>query len=120
MSERQEARVRRHDRIRRELEGTAERPRLAVFRSAKHIYAQVVDDRTGRTLVHASSCEKELRALRDAKTKKRGVAEAVGKLVAQRCVAKGVQLVAFDRGGFRYHGRIAALAKGAREGGLKF
>ncbi|MBN1769867.1 MAG: 50S ribosomal protein L18 [Deltaproteobacteria bacterium] len=117
---RHEARERRHARIRRELQGTADRPRLAVFRSAKHIYAQVVDDRSGRTLVHASSCEKDLRALRTAATKKRGVAEAVGKLVAQRCVAKGIQKVAFDRGGFRYHGRVASLAKGAREGGLLF
>ncbi|WP_345907651.1 50S ribosomal protein L18 [Sphingomonas sp. UBA4815] len=120
MMDRHEARERRHVRIRKHLEGTTERPRLAVFRSAKHIYAQVVDDRTGRTLVHASSCEKELRELRAAATKKRGVAEAVGKLVAQRCVAQGVKQVAFDRGGFRYHGRVAALAKGAREGGLSF
>lgn len=120
MSERREARVRRHARIRKSLEGTSERPRLAVFRSAKHIYAQVVDDGAARTLVHASSCEKEMRALRAAPTKKREVAEAVGKLVAQRCLAKGIQRVAFDRGGFLYHGRVAALAKGAREGGLSF
>jgi len=120
MIERLEARERRHARIRKGLEGTVERPRLAVFRSAKHIYAQVVDDRSGRTLVHASSCEKELRALRVAKTKKRGIAEAVGKLVAQRCKEKGIQRIAFDRGGFRYHGRVASLAKGAREGGLSF
>jgi large subunit ribosomal protein L18 len=117
---RYEARERRHARIRKHLSGTAERPRLAVFRSAKHIYAQVVDDRAGRTIVHASSCEKDLRALRTAPTKKCGVAEAVGKLVAQRCLEKGIRQVAFDRGGFLYHGRVAALAKGAREGGLSF
>jgi large subunit ribosomal protein L18 len=119
MWQRDEARERRHVRIRRGLHGTAQRPRLAVFRSAKHIYAQVVDDGTGKTLAHASSCEKELRALRPG-AKKSAISEAVGKLVAQRCVAKGLKLVAFDRGGYRYHGRVAALAKGAREGGLQF
>lgn len=118
MWQRNEARDRRHARIRRIVRGTPERPRLAVFRSARHIYAQVVDDVAGKTLVHASSCEKELRALKPAR--KLALAEAVGKQLAQRCVAKGLQLVAFDRGGYRYHGRVAALAKGAREGGLKF
>jgi large subunit ribosomal protein L18 len=119
MSQREEAREKRHQRIRRTVRGTAERPRLAVFRSARHIYAQVVDDASGKTLVHASSCEKDVRAMRPG-TKKIGVSVAVGKLVAQRCGEKGVKTVAFDRGGFRYHGRIAALAQGAREGGLKF
>ncbi len=119
MFERQEARMHRRVRIRRNLHGTPERPRLAVFRSAKHIYAQVIDDASGKTLAHASSTEKELRALKPG-AKKSVVAQAVGKLVAERCKAKGVVLVAFDRGGFRYHGRVAALAKGAREGGLKF
>jgi len=117
---RREARKRRHARIRKHLVGTAERPRLAVFRSAKHIYAQVVDDRAGRTLAHASSCEKDLRALRAAATTKCGVAEVVGRRVAQRCLEKGIRQVAFDRGGFLYHGRVAALAQGAREGGLSF
>jgi large subunit ribosomal protein L18 len=118
MWQRNEARDRRHQRIRRALGGTAQRPRLAVFRSARHIYAQVIDDVTGRTLAHASSCEKELRALKPAR--KQAVAEAVGKQIAQRCRERGLALVAFDRGGYRYHGRVAALAKGAREGGLKF
>ena len=119
MWQRKEAKDRRHERIRRGLAGTAERPRLAVFRSAKHIYAQVIDDGTGKTIAHASSCEKELRTLRPG-AKKIAVSLAVGKLIAQRCIAKGLKLVAFDRGGFRYHGRVAALAKGAREGGLQF
>jgi large subunit ribosomal protein L18 len=119
MSQRLEARIHRHERIRREMEGTTERPRLAVFRSAKHIYAQVIDDATGKTLVHATSTEKAMRAMKPG-AKKSAVAQAVGKLVAERCKAKGVMKVAFDRGGFRYHGRIAALAKGAREGGLQF
>lgn len=120
MLERWRARKRRHARIRKWLKGTPERPRLAVFRSAKHICAQVIDDTVGRTLVHASSCEKEMRALRAKPASKCAVAEAVGGLVAQRCLAKGIQRVAFDRGGFLYHGRVAALAKGAREGGLQF
>jgi large subunit ribosomal protein L18 len=119
MGQRLEARIHRHERIRRGLAGTAARPRLAVFRSAKHIYAQVIDDAAGKTLAHAASTEKELRAMK-AGAKKSAVAQAVGKLVAERCKAKGVTKVAFDRGGFRYHGRIAALAKGAREGGLQF
>ncbi|MBI5488005.1 MAG: 50S ribosomal protein L18 [Deltaproteobacteria bacterium] len=119
MGQRDEARERRHQRIRRIISGTAERPRLAVFRSAKHIYAQVVDDAAGKTLAHASSCEKEFRAMRPG-AKKRDVSTAVGKLVAKRCLEKGVKAVSFDRGGFRYHGRVAALAKGAREGGLSF
>jgi len=119
MSQRLEARIHRHERIRRRMEGTAERPRLAVFRSAKHIYAQVIDDMAGRTLVQAASTEKELRTMRPG-AKKSAVAQAVGKLLAERCKAKGVTKVAFDRGGFRYHGRVAALAKGAREGGLQF
>jgi large subunit ribosomal protein L18 len=115
-----EARARRHARVRRKVAGTPERPRLAVFRSAQHIYAQVIDDAAGRTVVHASSCEKDLRALRAAKKRKAEVAEALGKLVAGRCLERGIRKVTFDRGGFRYHGRVAALAKGAREGGLEF
>jgi large subunit ribosomal protein L18 len=119
MRQRDEARERRHERIRRTVRGTSGRPRLAVFRSARHIYAQVVDDAAGRTVAHASSCEKDVRAMRPG-ARKIAVAAAVGKLVAQRCLERGIQAVAFDRGGFRYHGRIAALAKGAREGGLQF
>ena len=114
---RRQDRVRRHHRIRKTMRGTAERPRLAVFRSNKHISAQVIDDLTGVTLVAASTTEKELR---DANN---GNAEAAGKcgaLLAERAKAAGIDTVVFDRGGFRYHGRVAALADAAREGGLKF
>jgi large subunit ribosomal protein L18 len=106
-------------RIRKKLSGSPERPRLAVFRSQGHIYAQVIDDEAGRTVVAASSTEKSFRA-----ESKRGAnlaaAVAIGKLIAQRAQEKGVQAVVFDRGGFKYHGRIKALADAAREGGLKF
>lgn len=121
MWSRSEAKVRRHRRIRRKVVGTAERPRLAVFRSARHVSVQVVDDGAGRTLAHATSCEKEVRVQRaEAKMKKTAVAEAIGKRIAERCKALGISAVVFDRGGCRYHGRIAAVAKGAREGGLSF
>jgi large subunit ribosomal protein L18 len=106
-------------RIRKKLAGTTARPRLAVFRSQSHIYAQVIDDDAGRTLATASSLDKELKA-----GMKRGgntaAAQAVGKLVAQRAQEKGVTAVVFDRGGFQYHGRVKALADAAREAGLKF
>ena len=106
-------------RQRKRITGTAARPRLAVFRSVSHIYAQVIDDQTGRTLVSASSLDKETRG----KVKSGGNIEAakvVGKTVAERAVAAGVQLVVFDRGGYKYHGRVQALANAAREAGLKF
>ena len=106
----------RHRRLRRDLSGTAERPRLAVFRSLKHIYAQVIDDVAGNTLVSASSLDKEIEGNGGNKT----AARAVGKLVAERCKAKGIDTVVFDRGGYLYHGRVAELAEGAREGGLEF
>ena len=111
-----EIRRRVHNRIRRKLSGTPERPRLAVFRSEAHIYAQIIDDAAGRTLAAASSVDKE------AKTKGGNVAaaKAIGKLVAQRAKEKGVARVVFDRGGFAYHGRIKAVADGAREAGLEF
>jgi large subunit ribosomal protein L18 len=111
-----EIRRRVHDRIRRKLSGTAERPRLAVFRSEAHIYAQIIDDAAGRTLVAASSVDK------DVKTKGGNVAaaKAIGKLVAERAKEKGVARVVFDRGGFAYHGRIKAVAEAAREAGLEF
>lgn len=104
-------------RIRKVSFGTAERPRLSVFRSNKEIYAQVIDDTTGKTLVAASSRDKEL-----AKTKgtKSDMASAVGKSLAEKAKAAGVEKVAFDRGGYQYHGRVKSLAEGAREGGLKF
>ena len=107
-------------RIRKKLSGNQERPRLAVFRSQSHIYAQVIDDDSGRTVVSASSVEKDLRA----DGRKRGsnveAAKAVGRLIADRAKAKGIEAVVFDRGGFHYHGRIKALADAAREGGLEF
>jgi large subunit ribosomal protein L18 len=111
-----EIRRRVHQRIRRKLAGTPERPRLAVFRSEAHIYAQIIDDTAGKTLVAASSVDKA------AKTNGGNVAaaKAIGKLVAERAKEKGVAKVVFDRGGFPYHGRIKALADAAREAGLEF
>jgi len=111
------ARQKRHDRIRLRLEGDGARPRLAVFRSLKHISAQVIDDSSGRTLAAATSLEKELRSSTGTKTDD---AKAVGRLVAQRAKAAGVGRVVFDRAGFRYHGRIKSLADAAREAGLEF
>ena len=108
-----------HKRIRRKVAGTTQRPRLAVFRSVKHIYAQVIDDTVGHTLAAASSNEKS-----DKKEVKNGGnvagAKAVGKLLAERAKDKGVKTVVFDRGGYLYHGRVKALADAAREGGLEF
>jgi large subunit ribosomal protein L18 len=111
------ARRKRHDRIRLHLEGTESRPRLAVFRSNNHIYAQVIDDASGRTLATASTVEKELRSPSGTKTQE---AASVGKLVAERAKSAGVERVVFDRAGFRYHGRIKSLADAAREAGLDF
>ena len=111
------ARRKRHDRIRLRLEGSGERPRLAVFRSLNHIYAQVIDDASGRTLAAASTAEKELRGSSQTKVEE---ARVVGRLVAERARAAGVQRVVFDRAGFRYHGRIKSLADSAREAGLEF
>jgi large subunit ribosomal protein L18 len=112
-------RQRRQFRVRRSIHGTAERPRLTVFRSHKHIYAQVVDDSTGRTLASASSMDKALRAGVGFGGNKQA-AEAIGKAVAERAKAAGVKQVCFDRGPFRYHGRVAALADAARAAGLEF
>ena len=115
----QDIRQRLHDRIRKRIRGTPARPRLAVFRSQGHIYAQVVDDDAGRTLVAASSLDKGLRA----KSRRGGsvaAAKDVGSLIASRAKEKGIAAVVFDRGGFQYHGRIKALADAAREAGLKF
>ena len=114
-----ELRIRRHTRVRKRVGGSQERPRLSVFRSNVHIYAQVIDDAAGRTLVAASSVDKELSASLDGKTKSEQ-AKAVGELVAKRAKAAGVEQVVFDRGGFKYHGRVQALADAAREAGLKF
>ena len=111
------ARARRHFRVRKRITGTAERPRLVVTRSARHLVAQIVDDSKGYTLASASTMEKDLRAQSADKTKK---ARTVGQLVADRAKAKGITTVVFDRGGNRYTGRVAALAEGARENGLDF
>jgi large subunit ribosomal protein L18 len=115
-TDKNQTRLRVHGRIRRRLAGTAERPRLAVYRSLSHIYAQVIDDRSGRTLVAASSIDKS------ASVNGGNVAGAkeIGKLVAERAKEKGVTKVVFDRGGYLYHGRIKALADAAREAGLEF
>jgi large subunit ribosomal protein L18 len=109
------ARKRRHLRVRKRIAGTAERPRLVVTRSSRHIVAQVVDDAKGHTLAYASTMEADLRALDGDKTAK---ARQVGERVAERAREAGVEAVVFDRGGNRYHGRVAAVADGAREGGL--
>ena len=108
-------RKRRHVRLRKRITGTPSRPRLVVTRSSRHMVAQVVDDTTGRTLASASTLETDVRA---AKADKTGKATAVGKLVAERAKKAGVSEVVFDRGGNKYHGRVAAVADGAREGGL--
>jgi len=108
-------RDRRHRRVRKKVTGTAERPRLAVFRSSKHIYVQAIDDLTGRTLVSASTMEADLRTGTTATV---DAAKNVGKLVGERAQAAGITTVVFDRGGFKYHGRVAAVADGAREAGL--
>jgi large subunit ribosomal protein L18 len=111
------ARRKRHDRIRLDMAGTAGRPRLAVFRSLNHIYAQVIDDASGRTLVAASTVEKELRSSSSTKSEE---AASIGRLVAERAKAAGIDRVVFDRAGFRYHGRIKSLADAARDAGLDF
>ena len=113
------ARVRRHRRVRKHVSGTPERPRLNVFRSLNEIYAQVIDDEAGITLVSASTIDNELRSKMEGLTKSEQAKE-VGLAVAERAKDKGVDVVVFDRGGYRYIGRIKALADGAREGGLKF
>jgi large subunit ribosomal protein L18 len=111
------ARRKRHERIRLHLDGSTERPRLAVFRSLSHIYAQVIDDTSGRTLAAASTLEKERRGSAGTKSDE---AKVVGRLIAERAKAAGVERVVFDRAGFRYHGRIKSLADAAREAGLDF
>ena len=113
------ARIKRKQRIRKKILGSAERPRLSVFRSAKHIYAQIIDDTSGRTLIAASSNEKDFLPEGSAEKKKEKAAH-VGKLIAERAKIKGIEQVVFDRNGFLYHGRIKAVSDGAREGGLKF
>ena len=117
---REEARDRRHRRVRKKVLGTAERPRLNVFRSLKHIYAQVIDDEAGVTLVAASTVEPELREAVGGYGGNVEAAKVVGRAIAQRALARGISKVVFDRGGYRYHGRVKALAEAAREAGLEF
>ena len=113
------ARIRRHERVRSKVEGTTERPRLSVFRSLNHIYAQVIDDVKGTTLVSASTVDSEVASSLEGKNKK-SQAELVGQVVAKRAMEKGVEAVVFDRGGYKYLGRVQALADAARKVGLKF
>ena len=110
------ARLKRHKRVRAKISGTADRPRLCVYRSNAHISAQVIDDVAGVTLVSASTQEKEF----EGTCGNKAAAKLVGKLIGERAVAKGITEVVFDRGGYLYHGRVSELAEGAREGGLKF
>ncbi|OGQ96250.1 MAG: 50S ribosomal protein L18 [Deltaproteobacteria bacterium RIFOXYD12_FULL_57_12] len=112
------ARQKRIKRIRKNIQGTTERPRLRVFRSAKHIYAQIIDDVKGHTLVSMSSVRMDV--VSDEPKDKRGRARMVGKLIAEKAKAAGIEAVVFDRGGYIYHGRVKALSDGAREGGLLF
>ncbi len=114
-----EIRLRKHDRVRKKIEGTPERPRLNVFRSLKNIYVQIIDDTTGNTLVAASTLDEALKGkLNNGGNKE--AAKEVGKLIGQKAVEKGIKQVVFDRGGYIYHGRVKELAEGAREGGLDF
>jgi large subunit ribosomal protein L18 len=117
-AKRREGRLRRHRRVRKKIHGTAERPRLAVYRSNKHLAVQLIDDDAGRTIASASSLEKDFRAQGSGSTV--AAAAKVGTLIAQRAKQAGVSKVVFDRGGFLYHGRIAAVADAAREAGLEF
>ncbi|HEX76490.1 MAG TPA: 50S ribosomal protein L18 [Dehalococcoidia bacterium] len=113
------ARKRRHAQIRAQVSGITARPRLSVFRSSKHIYAQIIDDSAGHTLASAGTLDPEIRDKMAGKTKTES-AELIGSLVAQRALNKGISRVVFDRGGYKYHGRVKALAEAAREAGLKF
>lgn len=113
------ARQLRHQRVRKKVHGTSERPRLSVFRSLKHIYAQVIDDTRGHTLVSASTLDAEVQAGIQGKTKT-GQAEVVGEVLARRAQTIGIKQVVFDRAGYRYHGRVKSLAEAARKAGLEF
>jgi len=114
------ARRRRHARLRKRVAGTAEKPRLAVFKSLRHVYAQVIDDSAGRTLVSASTLDKDVAGSLGGPGGNVGAAAAVGAAVGKRALEKGIAEVVFDRGGYPYHGRVAALADAAREAGLRF
>lgn len=115
MLEKHLKRYRRHRRVRAKIQGTAETPRLCVFRSANHIYAQLIDDEKGKTLLSASDLE-----IKKRKEKKAVLAVEVGRIIAKKAIEKKINKVIFDRGGYKYHGRVKSLAEGAREGGLKF
>ena len=117
--DRNEVRRIRHERVRKKISGTPTRPRLCVYRSNAHIYAQVIDDEAGNTLAAASTVEKDI-AAQIGEMDKKGASKLVGKIVAERALAKGIKEVVFDRGGYIYTGRVAQLAEGAREGGLDF
>jgi len=119
IEKKRQARQRRHQRVRKKISGTAERPRLNVYRSLNEIYGQIIDDVAGHTLVSASSIDRELRLLVQGKTRTEQ-AKAVGGYLARRALDKGIKQVVFDRGGWAFHGRIRALAEGAREEGLEF
>lgn len=114
MLDKRERRIKRHRKIRAKISGDSKTPRLCVFRSAKHIYAQLIDDQKGKTILSASDIE-----LKGKKLKKTDLAKEVGKTVAQKATAKKIEKVVFDRGGYQYHGKVKAVAEGAREGGLK-
>lgn len=116
MLKKQQKRIRRHKRVRAKISGTKERPRLCIFKSTKYIYAQLIDDERGKTLVAVSS--RELKKVKNAK--KVDLAKEVGKLIAKKAKDKKIEKVVFDRGGYQYHGRVKAVAEGAREEGLKF
>jgi len=116
--EKRRKRLRRHRHVRRKLAGTAERPRMAIFRSLKHIYAQVIDDDAGKTIAAASTRSEELRGEKSGGNV--GAAKKLGALIAEKAKARGVSRVAFDRGGYKFHGRVKALAEAAREAGLSF
>ena len=113
------ARIRRHARVRKKIAGTSTRPRLCVFRSLNHIYLQVIDDSSGNTMASASTIDPEIKSELDGKSKT-AQAGVVGQAVAKRVLAKGINQVVFDRGGYKFHGRVKALAEAARQGGLKF
>jgi large subunit ribosomal protein L18 len=110
-------RIKRHERVRKNIVGTPTRPRLNIYRSGKHIYAQIIDDSVGNTLASASTLDKSLNLT---STKNKEAAKSVGELIAKKALEKGIENVVFDRGGFIYHGRVKELAEGAREAGLKF
>jgi large subunit ribosomal protein L18 len=118
--EKRQTRKRRHRRVRKKVVGMPDRPRLSVFRSLRHIYAQIINDLTKSTMVHASSLDEEVRKNLSGQGRKRKEAEAVGKVLAKRAKAAGIQKVVFDRGGYQYHGRIKRLAEAARGEGLEF